>query len=160
MSREEVAGIRPARGEVDLGLASELVREYAESLGFSLEFQDFETELEEFPGHYAPPSGELLLATVGDRGAGVVGLRRFGEGSCEMKRLFVRPEFRGWGLGRKLAIAILDVARERGYGFMLLDTVPSMLPAIALYRSLGFTEVPPYRYNPIPGAVYLRIALR
>jgi putative acetyltransferase len=159
MGRARVVTIRPARNDTELRLAAELVREYAAGLGFSLDFQDFESELKGFPGHYSPPSGELLLATKDGRGAGVVGLRRFEEGTCEMKRLFVRPEFRGLGLGRRLAAAIVADARQKGYRAMLLDTVPSMTTAIALYRSLGFVEVPAYRYNPVPGAVYFRAQL-
>ncbi len=153
------SAVRPARGPGDLRLASELIREYAESLAFRLDFQDFTAELEEFPGHYAPPSGEILIARVEGAAAGVVGLRAFDEQTSEMKRLYVRPGFRGHGIGRELAEAIVLVARDRGYRTMLLDTVPSMTDAISLYRSLGFVEVPPYRFNPIPGAVFLRLDL-
>ena len=137
-------------------MARELIREYADGLGFSLDFQDLETEIRELPGPYGPPVGELLLASVGAHEAGCVALRRFGEQDCEMKRLYVQPAHRGTGVGRALAEGIIEVAGRLGYRAMLLDTVPSMTRAIELYRSLGFVEIAPYRYNPVSGAVYLR----
>ena len=137
-----------------------LFLEYAESLGFSLCFQGFDEELRALPGMYAPPRGRLLLAVEEGRPAGCVGLHRWDGSAAEMKRLYVRSEFRGRDLGRKLALAALDEARAAGYRSVRLDTIPSkMQAAIALYRQLGFREIPPYRENPIPGALYLELRL-
>lgn len=139
--------------------ARTLFEEYAASLGFDLGFQDFEAELAGLPGAYAPPRGRLLLAFHDDRAAGCVALREIEEGVCEMKRLYVRPDFRALKIGRALAEAVIAEAREIGYGSMRLDTVPSMGRAQDLYRSLGFREIPPYRFNPIPGTAFLELRL-
>ena len=128
---------------------------YEASLDTDLCFQQFEAELAELPGDYAGPSGCLLLASLGNRPAGCVALRRFDAAICEMKRLFVLPEFRGLGLGRQLVNAITTVACELGYDRMRLDTLPSMKKAIAMYESLGFIDIEPYYSNPIEGARYL-----
>ena len=137
-----------------------LFLEYARSLGFSLCFQGFDEELRALPGMYAPPRGRLLLATEDDAPAGCVGLHEWDAQVAEMKRLYVRPTFRGRGLGRVLTDAALAEARALGYRSVRLDTVPSLMqPAIALYRELGFREIPPYRENPIPGALYLELPL-
>ncbi len=136
-----------------------LFREYAASLGFDLGFQDFAHELAVLPGEYAPPGGILLLALLDDEPVGCVALRLIEDDICEMKRLFVSPAARSRGIGRQLATAIIDRARELGYTAMRLDTVPAMQTAHALYRSLGFTETPPYRRNPVPGARYLELIL-
>src|SRR5437763_8881128 len=131
----------------DVDAARELFLEYAASLGFDLGFQDFEAEVAELPGSYAPPRGALLLARDSDRLLGCVALRPLDdEDVCEMKRLYVRPDARGTGAGRALASAVIAVARKRGYRAMRLDTVPSMSAARGLYRSLGFREVEPYTY--------------
>jgi putative acetyltransferase len=132
-----------------------LFREYAASLPFPLDFQDFDRELAELPGSYAPPRGALLLA----RDAGCVGLRPIDETACELKRLYVRPGARGAGLGRRLAEAVVAEARRIGYTHVRLDTVPGMEAAQLLYAHLGFREIPPYRANPIPGARFLELDL-
>ena len=138
----------------------DLFLEYASSLGFSLCFQGFDEELRALPGMYAPPRGRLLLASQDDRPAGCVGLHPWEGDAAEMKRLYVREAFRGRGLGRTLTEAALAEARSIGYRSVRLDTIPSLMqPAIALYRELGFRESPPYRKNPIPGALYFELPL-
>jgi putative acetyltransferase len=139
----------------DLEEVRTLFREYAASLPFALDFQDFDRELADLPGAYAAPRGALLLA----RGAGCVGLRPLEETTCEMKRLYVRPSVRGTGLGRRLAEAVVAEARRLGYAHMRLDTVPGMDSAQTLYERLGFHEIPPYRPNPIQGARFLELEL-
>jgi len=137
-----------------------LFLDYAQSLGFSLCFQGFDEELRTLPGMYAPPRGRLLLAMEGDAPAGCVGLHEWDAQIAEMKRLYVRPAFRGRGLGRILTDAALADARALGYRSIRLDTIPTLMqPAIALYRELGFREIPPYRDNPIPGALYLELKI-
>jgi putative acetyltransferase len=148
-----------AEGDADMDTARTLFREYQAGLGVSLCFQDFETELAGLPGKYADPSGCLLLATSDGKAAGTVALRDLGDGICEMKRLYVRPAARGLGLGRRLAVAIVDEARRRGYRAMRLDTLPQIAAAIELYRTLGFVEIGNYCDNPIPGARFFELAL-
>lgn len=140
--------------------ARDLFQEYAASLNIDLSFQDFGRELDSLPGDYAPPDGRLLLALVDGKLAGCIALRRWDETTCEMKRLYIRPGFRGTGAGRILARAIIEHAHDIGYRRMLLDTLPSMSPARSLYRSLGFRPIPPYRYNPVPGTEFLALDLR
>jgi len=157
-----VHGLRIVQAETPLqiGQARELFLEYAQSLGFSLCFQNFDKELAELPGDYAPPSGRLLLAEFEGKLAGCVALHKFELGISEMKRLYFRPKFRGKGLGRALAEIIIAEARTLGYQRMRLDTVePVMKDAVAMYRRLGFREIAPYRANPMPGTLYMELDL-
>lgn len=152
--------IAPVETPADLIAARELFLEYAKSLNFSLCFQGFDQELASLPGDYAPPAGRLLLAEFYGRRAGCVALHRLEDGICEMKRLYVRPEFRGHKIGRRLAEAVIADARAAGYRLMRLDTVaPVMREAVQLYRELGFYEIPAYRPNPQPGTLYMELAL-
>ena len=151
--------VEPVLAPEDLDETRALFQEYARSLNFSLCFQGFDRELTELPGEYAPPAGVLLLARIEGKYAGCVGLRKLGDKACEMKRLYVRPEFRGKKVGRELVKAVFNEARRRAYQIMRLDTVPLMKEAIALYRSVGFREIQPYRENPVPGALFMEIAL-
>jgi putative acetyltransferase len=152
-----------AHPEPELSELKALMREYADSLGVDLCFQDFESELAHLPGDYAEPRGALLSVRVKGQLAGCCALRPLDTvdfaNACEMKRLFVRPAFRGLGLGRQLVEATLDCARRAGYDCMLLDTLSDMEAARALYEDLGFEEVPPYYHNPISGAHYLKVQL-
>ena len=149
-----------ANSKILIELVRELFLEYAKSLNFDLCFQGFDKELASLPGDYAPPTGQLLLALYDEKVAGCVGLRKVAEGVCEMKRLWVRPEFRGKKIGRKLAEEIIREAREIGYGIMKLDTISTMIEAIAMYQSMGFKLTSAYRYNPIEGAQYLELKLK
>ena len=141
--------------------ARQLFREYSAWLGIDLCFQNFEKELAGLPGDYVPPNGRLLLAYDNGELVGCVALRKIGDGSCEMKRLFVRDRFRGKGIGRLLIGTIIRNAKEIGYERMLLDTLPPrMNDAIALYRSIGFKEIAAYYDNPVPGAIFMELKLR
>jgi len=140
--------------------ARELFQEYAQSLGVNLCFQNFEQELAGLPGHYASPDGRLLLAEYDGQLAGCVALHKWDNGICEMKRLYLRPSFRGKGLGRAIAEKIITDARSIGYQRMRLDTIePLMKDAVEMYRKLGFREIAPYRPNPIAGAMYMELQL-
>lgn len=160
MSRSHVRLGKP-QSEAELGAVKALFEEYASSLNFSLAFQDFAKEMATFPGKYAPPDGALLLATVDGEPAGAVALRQLAPGICEMKRLFVKPQFRELALGRQLAEAIVAEGRAMGYRAMRLDTIrSSMAKARALYERMGFREVEPYYDNPMPDACYMELQLQ
>lgn len=151
---------RQAESPQQIAQARELFLEYAKSLGFSLCFQNFDKELAGLPGDYAPPDGRLLLAEYEGQLAGCVALHKLDDGICEMKRLYLRPQFRGKGLGRSLADRIIVEARQIGYRRMRLDTVePVMKDAVAMYRKIGFREIEPYCPNPITGALYMELEL-
>ena len=144
----------------DLQQARELFREYEASLGISLCFQNFDQELANLPGDYAPPQGRLLLAREFDQLMGCVALRPLGPTTCEMKRLFVRSEYRNRGLGRVLVEALIEEARAIGYTHMRLDTIADRMDrAVALYKSIGFVEIPPYRNNPVDSATFMELDL-
>jgi putative acetyltransferase len=180
--------IAPADRDPALKLVSVLFREYAQSLGVDLSFQNFDNELAALPGEYAPPDGRIFLALFDEHDApltdrvgesewrrpatplasfsptvrvmaGCIALRRIDDETGEMKRLYVRRQFRGQGIGRQLAAAVIEAAREIGYRQIRLDTLPQMSEAQVLYGSLGFHEIPAYRYNPVPGTRYFELAL-
>jgi len=156
----KVLTLAQAESPAQIAQARELFLEYAQSLGFSLCFQNFDHELAGLPGDYAPPDGRLLLAEYEGQLAGCVALHELEAGICEMKRLYLRPRFRSKGLGRVLAERIIAEARTIGYQRMRLDTVePVMKDAVAVYRKLGFKEIAPYRANPIAGAMYMELEL-
>lgn len=157
--KPEMAEILEAKTAEDFQSARHLLEEYAKSLGFDLDFQDFDAELQNLPGEYAPPHGCIFLAKLGGRIVGCVALRKWNGTICEMKRLYAIPEARGEGISRKLAEAIIRQAREMGYKRMRLDTLSSMQAANRLYSSLGFRSIEPYRYNPLEGAAFYELVL-
>jgi putative acetyltransferase len=149
-----------AESPAQLAEVRALFLEYAQSLSFSLCFQGFDQELAGLPGDHAPPAGGLLLAAYQGEAAGCVALHRLEKETCEMKRLYLRPKFRGQGMGRALAETVVARARSLGYRRMRLDTVePAMQDAVVLYRQLGFEEIGSYRLNPVAGAVYMELLL-
>jgi len=151
--------IIPAQSATEIETARELFREYAAALNISLCFQNFDQEVSGLPGSYAPPAGRLLLA-IEEEAAGCIALRSLSETVCEMKRLYVRPQFRGQRLGEKLVAAAITAAREIGYQQMRLDTLLGKMDhAIALYRAIGFREIPPYYHNPVAGALFMELSL-
>ena len=154
-----IVEIRPAANDDDYQAARALFREYADALGVDLCFQGFTEELATLPGKYAAPRGRLLLARCDGALAGCVALRPWEDDICEMKRLYVRPAFRGHGLGRQLVEAVLVEARQAGYLRMRLDTLASMHAAQALYRAFGFHPIPPYGQHPVPGTVFMELDL-
>ena len=151
--------IEHAHGLEDVAAVRGLFLEYREALGVDLCFQGFDDELDGLPGDYAPPRGRLLLARASGEAVACVALRPLGTGTCEMKRLYVRPSQRGAGLGRALAEAVIDEARRAGYERMRLDTLPSMTEAAVLYEGLGFRDIEPYYDNPVAGARFLQLEL-
>ena len=157
---ESALKIVQAETPEQIDAARELFLEYAKSLNFSLCFQSFDQELASLPGDYAPPAGRLLLAEINNQRAGCVALHRLADAICEMKRLYVRPEFRSQKIGRQLAEAVIAAARAAGYQRMRLDTVaPIMQRAVQLYRELGFYEISAYRPNPQQGTLYMELSL-
>jgi putative acetyltransferase len=147
--------------QAELPTIRAMFREYADSMGLDLEFQNFSEELAGLPGKYAPPSGCILLARVDHEPAGCVALRPLGDGVCEMKRLYVRPGYRGLKLGRRLAERIIQQARDLGYERMRLDTIASRMgDAVALYGALGFRGIPPYCDNPYSDAMFMELSLK
>jgi putative acetyltransferase len=155
-----VLRITEAISQEDIDLARRLFEEYAAALNISLCFQNFDAELATLPGDYAPPKGRLLLAFDENQLAGCVALRALSTDVCEMKRLYLRPEVRSRGFGRELAERIIEEARKIGYKVMRLDTLPGMMDrALALYRSLGFTQIEPYYKNPVEGATFMELQL-
>jgi ribosomal protein S18 acetylase RimI-like enzyme len=153
------AHIVRAQSAAQWSSARRLIEEYAASLGVDLSFQKFGEEIEDLEREYGPPRGALLLAMDGDDAIGCVGLRRFEDTTGEIKRLYVAPVARGRALGRELAEEVVAVARELGYHRLVLDTLPEMKTAQSLYASIGFTPIEPYRYNPVPGTVYMELVL-
>jgi ribosomal protein S18 acetylase RimI-like enzyme len=153
--------VRLVRAETprDWAQARVLIEEYAASLGVDLCFQNFDDEMEHLSTHYGPPRGALLLAMDGDDAIGCVGLRERDQATGEIKRLYLAPAARGKSLGRTLAVAIIEIARESGYERLVLDTLPTMQAAQALYASLGFHPIDAYRYNPVAGTVFMSLAL-
>lgn len=150
--------IRPARGDAEIEDVRRLFREYAASLDFSLCFQDFDRELDQLPGFYGGPGGEVWLAWLDGKAVGVIGVKPLpAPGDCEMKRLYVAPAARRFQLGRRLAQTAVDFARDAGYRSMKLDTINNekFAPAIALYRSMGFVPCDDYNGNPVPGVIFL-----
>lgn len=149
-----------AQSPEEIRSARDLFEEYASWIEISLCFQNFDKELAELPGDYAPPSGRLFLAVDGDQVMGCVALRKIGNGVGEMKRLYVRPEFRGRGLGRTLTEKLIAEANQIGYARLRLDTLPGKMDqAIAMYRSIGFQEIAPYYKNPVAGATFMELLL-
>jgi ribosomal protein S18 acetylase RimI-like enzyme len=151
--------IHPANFPNDILLVQGLFREYADGLGVDLCFQGFEEELSTLPGKYQPPNGQLLIASGPDDAAGCVAMRPIDAQTCEMKRLYVRPQARGENIGRRLVERIIDDARRAGYARICLDTLPSMTTAQSLYRSLGFVATEPYVFNPIAGTIFMALNL-
>jgi len=139
----------------DLPVVRELFEEYGRTLGIDLSFQGFDEELATLPGKYAPPHGTAIIARRDGKPCGCVALRRIDERTCEMKRLYVRPDSRGLRVGGELVRRVIEAADVRGYDAMRLDTLPSMTSAVSLYRSFGFEEITPYIHNPIPGALFM-----
>lgn len=150
---------RHAIGQDMIGEARQLFLEYAQSLPIDLGFQDFESELETLPGKYGPPSGSLIMAFINNQAGGCVAIRKIEENICEIKRLYVREDYRGLGIGRSLLDIIIKEASKLDYRSIRLDTLPTMKKAQALYRSFGFYDIEPYIYNPVKGTRFMELKL-
>ena len=155
-----MVSISQAKTEKQIRQIRELLQEYADSLDVDLEFQNFHQELANLPGDYTPPKGRLLLALDDNYPAGCVALREIGESICEIKRLYVKPQYRGIKLGRRLVEKIIEEAVEIGYERMRLDTLPTMTRAQQMYKELGFEEREPYRYSPVEGTTFMELELK
>lgn len=151
--------IAPATDPASIAAVRTLFLEYAASLDVDLAYQGFQGEVAGLPGDYVPPQGCLLLARNEAEAVACVGVRPLDDGVCEMKRLYVRPEARGSGIGRELAVAAIEFGRSAGFRAMRLDTLPSMVKAQALYHALGFRTIMPYRFSPVPGNVFMELVL-
>lgn len=160
MSKSDPITIQPATSPDQLAATRDLFRAYADSLGFSLDFEDFAAELESLPGIYAAPNGALILASKDGEPVGCVAMRPLDAETGEMKRLYLTQAARGNGVGRKLCEALIAAAKRAGYTRMRLDTVPGKMDsAITLYRALGFRTIPPYNQSPIPGIIHMELTL-
>ncbi|MDT7603481.1 MAG: hypothetical protein QOF61_1478 [Acidobacteriota bacterium] len=151
--------VKEATSDEEIAEARQLVIEMVEALGINLDFQNFEKEIAGFPGDYSPPTGCVLIANEGGKPVGCVALRKIDESVCEMKRLYVRPQFHSRGWGKLLAVAAIKRARSLGYERMRLDTLPTMRAAAALYHALGFEEIEAYRFNPVEGTLFMELKL-
>lgn len=155
----EIMKIKQAQTKTDIEEVRNLFREYETALNVDLCFQSFKEELDNLPGKYSPPYGDLLLALNNERAIGCVAVRRLNNDECEMKRLYIRPEARGFGLGRRLAQEIIMIARKLGYSIMRLDTLEKLTEAMCLYKALGFQKTEPYYENPLPDVVFWKLNL-
>lgn len=152
--------IVPVHSSTQLEAVRDLFKQYSEALDFELNFQNFQKELSGLPGEYASPDGLLLLAFYRGESVGCVALKRLDNKTCEMKRLFVRPEHRGRGIGKALAVSVINKAIRQGYNAMRLDTIDNMNEAVTLYESLGFERIEAYRYNPMDGALFFELRMK
>ena len=159
-NKEHIVEFKHITGQDMIEEIKRLFLEYARSLKIDLAFQNFDAELNTLPGKYGPPDGALILALVDGKGAGCIALRKISEGICEMKRLYVRDDYRGLGIGKKLITMIIEETGKLGYSFMRLDTLPTMEKAQDLYMSFGFYDIEPYVYNPIKGTRFLELKLK
>jgi ribosomal protein S18 acetylase RimI-like enzyme len=159
-SKEYIIEFKYITGQDMIEEVKQLFLEYAKSLKIDLAFQGFETEFKTLPGKYGPPDGVLILALIDDKAAGCIALRKISEDICEMKRLYVRDDYRGLGIGRKLITMIIEEASTLNYHYIRLDTLPTMKRAQDLYISLGFYDIEPYVYNPIKGTRFMELKLK
>ena len=159
-NKEYIIEYKYITGQGMIEEVKQLFLEYVKSLKVDLAFQDFETEFKTLPGKYGPPHGVLILALVDDNAAGCIALRKISEDTCEMKRLYVRDDYRGLGIGKGLINMILEEASRLNYNYIRLDTLPTMKKAQELYISLGFYDIEPYVYNPIKGTRFMELKLK
>jgi ribosomal protein S18 acetylase RimI-like enzyme len=159
-SKEHIVEFKHIIGQDMIEEVKQIFLEYAQSLEIDLAFQNFETEFKTLPGKYGPPDGVLILALVDDKAAGCIALRKIAEDTCEMKRLYVRDDYKGLGIGRRLVTMLIEEASILKYHYMRLDTLSTMKQALNLYVSLGFYDIAPYVYNPIKGARFMELKLK